>query len=62
LLLVCFFPLFPRNQCQAIERATQEMAAERSLGVFFWILDIGLGIAIIIHYLGQVPGVASSFL
>ena len=45
----------PRNRGEAIERATLEMAAKRSLGGFFWILVIISGIVIMIHYFGQVP-------
>ena len=51
----------PRTRRQAIEQATQEMAVDRSKGVFFWILVIGLGVAIIIHYLGQVPWLRAVF-
>ena len=54
-------PQPPRNRRQAIERATQEIAAERSLGGFFWVLVIGSGIAIMIHYLGQVPWLRAVF-
>ena len=51
----------PRTREQAIEQATLEMATERSLGAFFWILVIGSGIAIMIHYLGQVPWLRAVF-
>jgi hypothetical protein len=62
MLLFAMAPLDPpRTREQAIERATLEMAAKRSLGVFFWLLVIGSGIAIIIHYFGQVPWLRAAF-
>jgi len=61
LLFAVVPPRPPRTRRQAIERATQEMAAERSPGVFLWILVIGSGIAILIHYLGQVPWLRAVF-
>ena len=61
LLFAVVPPSPPRTRRQAIERATLEMAAERSLGVFFWLLVIGSGVAIMIHYLGQVPWLRSVF-
>ena len=48
-------------QRRAIEEAAPEITTKRSPGVFFWVLVIGLSIAIIIHYLGQVPGLQAVF-
>jgi hypothetical protein len=61
LLFAVVPPNPPRTRRQAIERATLEMAVERSLGGFFWVRVIGLGVAIIIHYLGQVPWLRAVF-
>ena len=61
LLFAAVPPQALRSQRQATERATPAMDIERSLGAFFWIQVIGSGIAIMIHYLGQVPWLREVF-
>jgi hypothetical protein len=51
LLLALIPPRPPRSRREAIQQAEQQMGSESALGVFFWILVIGLSIAIIVHYL-----------
>jgi hypothetical protein len=62
ILLFAVAPPQPsRTQRRAIEKAEPEITTEKPSGVFFWILVIGLSIAIIIRYLGQVPGLRAVF-
>ena len=51
----------PRTQRRKIERTAEKEGTEGSMGFFFWILVIGLGIVIAIYYLTQVPRLRAFF-
>lgn len=62
MLLFAVVPPQPSHiQRQAIEPAAPARATRSSPGVFFWVLVIGLSMAIVIHYLGQAPGLRDIF-
>ena len=61
LLFAVVPPQASRTQRRAIEQTEPEITTKKSPGVFFWVLVIGLSIAIAIHYLGQVPGLRAVF-